>query len=91
MSAAVSSGPGGFYGVRNLLRFTTLQLRWLRQMADEHGDIVPVKMLVKDARVMVRDRGIDIVRRVLGQGLLTSEGDLWKRQRKLMSQAFTPK
>ena len=109
MTAAVSpSGPAGIYGVRNILRFTTLQLRWLRQMADEHGDLVPVKMLgqqwfivshpediekmlVKDARVMVRDRGIDIVRRVLGNGLLTSEGDLWKRQRKLMAQAFTPK
>jgi len=49
------------------------------------------RMLVKDARVMQRDAGIDIVRRVLGHGLLTSEGDLWKRQRKLMSQAFTPK
>jgi cytochrome P450 len=49
------------------------------------------RVLVKDARVMKRDTGIDIVRRVLGSGLLTSEGDLWKRQRKLMSQAFTPK
>ncbi len=108
MTAVVSSGPGGLIGVRNLLRFTTLQLRWLRQMADEHGDVVPVKMLgqqwfivshpddiermlVKDARVMKRDSGIEIVRRVLGNGLLTSEGDLWKRQRKLMAQAFTPK
>jgi len=49
------------------------------------------RVLVKDARVMKRDSGIGIVRRVLGRGLLTSEGDLWKRQRKLMSQAFTPK
>jgi cytochrome P450 len=49
------------------------------------------RVLVKDARVMQRDSGIDIVRRVLGNGLLTSEGDLWKRQRKLMSQAFSPK
>ncbi len=49
------------------------------------------RILVKDARVMQRDSGIDIVRRVLGNGLLTSEGDLWKRQRKLMSQAFSPK
>ncbi|MEO7109235.1 MAG: cytochrome P450 [Polyangiaceae bacterium] len=49
------------------------------------------RILVKDARVMKRDAGIAIVRRVLGNGLLTSEGDLWKRQRKLMSQAFTPK
>jgi cytochrome P450 len=49
------------------------------------------RILVKDARVMQRDAGVDIVRRVLGRGLLTSEGDLWKRQRKLMSQAFAPK
>jgi cytochrome P450 len=49
------------------------------------------RILVKDARIMKRDAGIAIVRRVLGNGLLTSEGDLWKRQRKLMSQAFTPK
>ncbi len=49
------------------------------------------RILVKDARVMQRDAGIEIVRRVLGRGLLTSEGDLWKRQRKLMSQAFAPK
>jgi len=49
------------------------------------------RMLVKEARIMKRDHAISIVRRVLGQGLLTSEGDLWKRQRKLMSQAFSPK
>src|ERR1700722_10442488 len=49
------------------------------------------RVLVKDARVMQRDSGIKIVQRILGLGLLTSEGDLWKRQRKLMSQAFTPK
>jgi len=49
------------------------------------------RILVKDARIMQRDAGIEIVRRVLGHGLLTSEGELWKRQRKLMSQAFTPK
>jgi len=102
-----ASGPPGIFGVRNLVRFTMLQLRWLRQMA-EYGDVVPVKMfgeqwfivnhpddiekmLVKDARVMKRDSGIEIVRRVLGNGLLTNEGDSWKRQRKLMSQAFTPK
>jgi cytochrome P450 len=101
-------GPAGAYGVRNLLRLVRGQLPWLTGLADQHGDLVRVKMLgsfwfivshpddiervlVKDARVMQRDAGIDIVRRVLGHGLLTSEGDLWKRQRKLMSQAFTPK
>ena len=49
------------------------------------------RILVKEARIMKREDGVDVVRRVLGQGLLTSEGELWKRQRKLMSQAFSPK
>src|SRR6202044_3079460 len=49
------------------------------------------RFLVKEARIMKRDDGAAIIRRVLGQGLLTSEGDLWKRQRKLMAQAFSPK
>jgi len=48
-------------------------------------------VLVKNAKKMKRDAYIDILERTLGKGLLTSDGELWKRQRKLMSQAFTPK
>jgi cytochrome P450 len=48
-------------------------------------------VMVKHARVMKRDEYVEILQRTLGLGLLTSEGELWKRQRKLMSQAFTPK
>ena len=33
----------------------------------------------------------DVLKGALGLGLLTSEGELWKRQRKLMAHAFTPK
>lgn len=47
--------------------------------------------LVKNAKVMGRDAYITILQRTLGHGLLTSDGELWKRQRKLMSVAFTPK
>jgi cytochrome P450 len=47
--------------------------------------------LVKHARVMLRDEFVVVLERVLGKGLLTSDGDLWKRQRKLMAQAFVPK
>lgn len=47
--------------------------------------------LVKHARAMGRDAYIEILQRTLGLGLLTSDGALWKRQRKLMAQAFTPK
>jgi cytochrome P450 len=49
------------------------------------------RILVKEARIMKREDGVKIIARVLGQGLLTSEGDLWKRQRKLMAQAFSAK
>ena len=101
-------GPPGIYGARNTLRFASNPLPWLRGLADEHGDLVRMKLLgrhylivshpddierilVKEARIMKREDGVKIIGRVLGQGLLTSEGDLWKRQRKLMAQAFSAK
>ncbi len=48
-------------------------------------------VLVKHARIMLRDEYVVVLERALGKGLLTSDGDLWKRQRKLMSQAFVPR
>ena len=48
-------------------------------------------VLVKHARIMLRDEYVVVLERALGKGLLTSDGDPWKRQRKLMSQAFVPK
>ena len=48
-------------------------------------------VLVKHARVMLRDRHSVVLERALGKGLLTSEGDLWKHQRRLMAQAFVPR
>jgi cytochrome P450 len=48
-------------------------------------------VFVKHARVMGRDAYASVLERTLGLGLLTSDGDLWKRQRRLMAQAFVPK
>jgi len=48
-------------------------------------------VLVKHGKVMVRDEYVTILERTLGLGLLTSDGELWKRQRRLMASAFTPK
>jgi cytochrome P450 len=47
-------------------------------------------VLVKHQRIMVRDDYSEILRRALGMGLLTNDGEPWKRQRKLIAQAFTP-
>src|SRR5690606_6254550 len=43
------------------------------------------------AQSLLRDEYTETLERTLGHGLLTSEGELWKRQRKLMAQAFTPR
>ncbi|MGZ3452898.1 MAG: cytochrome P450 [Polyangiales bacterium] len=94
-------------GLRYVASFATDQLGFLRELADRgdivqfemfgkaffavnHPEDVET-VLVKHARVMGRDDYVDILQRTLGLGLLTSDGDLWKRQRKLMSQAFVPK
>lgn len=45
-------------------------------------------VLVENARSYVKSRGYDGVKLVLGQGLLTSEGEHWRKQRKLMQPAF---
>jgi cytochrome P450 len=55
-----------------------------------HPDDVEA-VLVKHARVMLRDEYVVVLERALGKGLLTSDGELWKRQRKRMAQAFVPK
>ncbi|MCS6902043.1 MAG: cytochrome P450, partial [Polyangiaceae bacterium] len=49
------------------------------------------EVFVKHARVMLRDEYAEVLQRALGMGLLTSDGELWKRQRRLMAQAFIPK
>ena len=71
----------------DVVEMNVLGTPWL--MLNHPDDIE--NALVKHARAMGRDAYIDILQRTLGLGLLTSDGELWKRQRKLMAQAFTPK
>src|SRR6187402_675906 len=49
------------------------------------------ELLVGNAASLNKDRFTAQLGRVLGQGLVTSEGDLWKRQRKLMAPSFQPR
>ena len=55
-----------------------------------HPDDVE-SLLVAHAADLARDDYASVLKRVLGEGLLTSDGELWKRQRRLASGAFTPK
>jgi cytochrome P450 len=48
-------------------------------------------VFVENAANLARDANSHMLERALGKGLLTSDGELWKRQRRLASAAFTPK
>lgn len=47
-------------------------------------------VLVKNQKNYVKGIGYDGFRLLVGQGLVTSDGDLWRQQRKMMSPYFTP-
>ncbi|MDI1434271.1 cytochrome P450 [Polyangium sorediatum] len=56
-----------------------------------NGPQVAHEMLVEKARSFEKSPGIRILLHDLaGQGLFTSEGDLWRRQRRLLSPLFHP-
>ena len=46
------------------------------------------KIFVKDNRNFIKSRGLDRTKPLLGEGLLTSEGDFHRRQRRLVQPAF---
>ena len=46
-------------------------------------------MLVRNPQNFLKDRVVQNSRWLLGTGLLTAEGDAWKRQRRLIQPAFS--
>jgi len=48
-------------------------------------------MFRQRSEVLTKDSYAQELRRVVGNGLLVSEGEFWRRQRGLMAHAFTPK
>ena len=71
----------------DIVTMPMLSEQWLLLV---HPDDVEALLVASHASV-VRDQFAIYLRRVLGQGLLTSDGELWKRQRRLLASAFTPK
>jgi len=55
-----------------------------------HPDLVE-DLLVRQKRSLEKDIVTHELSSVLGQGLLTSEGATWKRQRRLIAPSFTPR
>ena len=47
-------------------------------------------VLVKNQKNYVKGVGYDGLRLLLGNGLITSDGELWRQQRRLVQPAFTP-
>ena len=52
-----------------------------------HPDLIE-QVLVSQARNFVKHFGLRMYKPVLGNGLVTSEGDFWRRQRKLAAPAL---
>lgn len=48
-------------------------------------------VLVKNQKNYIKGIGYDGFRLLVGQGLVTSDGELWRRQRSLMQPPFTPR
>jgi len=48
-------------------------------------------VLVKNQGNYIKGLGYDGLRLLLGQGLVTSEGELWRTQRRIMQPSFTPR
>lgn len=64
-----------------------LRLLNFRTIVVNHPDYIE-DMLVTNARKYTKGRVLRANRRVFGEGLLTSEGDFWLRQRRLAQPAF---
>ncbi len=103
-SARLPPGPRAPFGVNPLTfhrHRLEILLRVAREYGDiasfllgpvrvvllNHPDLVR-EVLVTREDDFVKGRGIDELRRVLGQGLLSSEGDLHRRQRRLIQPLF---
>ncbi|MCA9774592.1 MAG: cytochrome P450, partial [Myxococcales bacterium] len=72
------------YGPVSYGRLTGFPMLFLAEPEDmEH-------VLVRNHANYIKDKYLQVSKRFLGEGLLTSEGDLWKRQRRLIQPAFHP-
>jgi len=98
-------GPKPINPLSNLFRFRKDSLRFLREIAEEYGDIVyfrigPLRItllnhpdFIKEVlsvqhRNFVKGRPMEMAKELIGEGLLTSEGEFHKHQSRIIQPAF---
>ncbi|MGB3298490.1 MAG: cytochrome P450 [Phormidesmis sp.] len=97
-------GPSGNTVLGNLGELGENPLAFLTKCDRDYGDIVPlrlgptpaclithpdlIKEVLKNRTAFIKSRGFRALNRLLGNGLLTNEGDSWFRQRRLMQPVF---
>jgi cytochrome P450 len=105
MTTRKPPSPPGFFLLGNMLQIMRQPLDFAKDFAQEHGDVIRVRLgplvfylvshpeaieqiLRRDHRLFIKDKGTRMLSAVLGEGLLTSEGDTWRRQRRLAQPSF---
>lgn len=97
-------GPEGNSIVGNLAELGADPLGFLMECDRTYGDIVPLRLgltpaclvthpdlitqILKDREDFIKSRGFRALQTLLGNGLLTNEGDSWFRQRRLAQPVF---
>ncbi len=97
-------GPAGSAVLGNLGDLGKNPLAFLTECDGNYGDIVPlhlgptaaclithpdlIESVLKNRGSFVKSRGFHALHRLLGNGLLTNEGDSWFRQRRLAQPVF---
>lgn len=98
-------GPGSWSALTNLLRLRKDSLGFLKDLANEYGDIVKFKIgpykvvllnhpdYIKEVLTVqhtnfVKGRPLELAKLLIGEGLLTSEGEFHKRQSRMIQPAF---
>lgn len=101
------SGPEGNTIIGNLGELGQDPLSFLTKWASEYGDIVPLRLgltptcllnhpeyieqVLKDRNLFIKSKGLRALGSLIGEGLLSSEGESWFRQRRLIQPVFHQK